>query len=44
MDEVSQITEAVTMARKGILQSDWLSSLIPTPVDSVIIGGELLSI
>lgn len=41
MDEVSQITEAVTMARKEYWSkvSDWLSSLIPDTVDSVIIGG-----
>ncbi len=41
MDEVAQITETVTMARKGYWSkvSDWLASLIPDTVDSVIIGG-----
>jgi len=40
MDEVSQITEAVCGKKEyWSKESDWLSSLIPTPVDSVIIGG-----
>jgi len=41
LDEVAQITEAVAMARKEYWSrvSDWLNSIIPEPIDSVIVGG-----